>query len=164
MNQTLNIEFYKYIFSVLVPILVALVSLFVGIIIYYKQKEYELVRERYLENTIDLICSGLDHALSIFRTNYHICFGNLKTLKGLGEKCNLEFLSFEYKSYEINPLSIVASYRLNDLLDTDLFWKLGQLTTVFVDNFNNYFCLFTKIIFNDYISLGTLSWFYKSKS
>ena len=133
------ISFLIGILSVIVSILIAVLSVIAGIVFYYRQKEYELVRERYLDMTIDQVCGGLDHALSVFRTNYHICFRNLKLLKDLGKKCNLDLFVLDIRHYEKEVLSIVSMYRLKELIGTDLFWKLSQLTVVFVDNFNNYF-------------------------
>lgn len=55
--------------KLLAPIVAVLIAYFLGAAAYFRQKEYELVRKRYLEEGVDVISEEADKALGVFWRN-----------------------------------------------------------------------------------------------
>jgi hypothetical protein len=56
--------------NVCTTLLVVIFTAVIGRWVYFRQKEYELVRQRYLENGIDLIVDHIASALQLFQQNW----------------------------------------------------------------------------------------------
>ena len=48
----------------------AFLAYLLGLCAYHKQKEYELVRRRYLDEGLDAYAEDVEHALSVLRQNW----------------------------------------------------------------------------------------------
>jgi hypothetical protein len=136
----------KGVFLVLIPIAGAYLAYRLGLKAYFKhkQKEYELVRSRYLENTLDLLSSGVESALSTFRNNWHYSLQILKQFRQLGYLAEGNDFEKRFVRTPSGEFQIVAAYRLGRLIGGDQeFWKMEQLLFAFVDEASDFF-------FNDF--------------
>jgi hypothetical protein len=102
---------------------------------YFRQREYELVRDRYLVGGVDVVAAELDKALQSFRHNHSRCLRLYKLFRDEDEDFNLEELSKGSSPYAIT-LPMVAHHRLGDLLSSQLVWNLYQAAAAFVFNSN----------------------------
>jgi len=113
----------------------------VGLLTYYRQKEYELVRERYLDNGLDLISFQVEHALRIFRHNLARSLDALKFFRDMGDKMPLSVLESGYLNLPSDAFDTSRYNVLEALLGEDCkyFWDLYQFTFAFVGTKNSIF-------------------------
>jgi hypothetical protein len=65
-------------------LLVVIFTTLLGLWAYFRQKEYELVRQRYLEEGLDVLIHHVETALSVFQYNFTHSLLVLKTFRDLG--------------------------------------------------------------------------------
>ena len=124
----------------LIPITAAYLAYSLGLKAYFKQKEYELVRSRYLENTLDLMSGGVESALSTFRNNWHYSLQILKQFRQVGDLAEGNDFEKRFVRTPSGAFQIAAAYRLGRLLGGDQeFWKMEQLLFAFVDEASDFF-------------------------
>lgn len=116
-----------------IALITAIITTYVGIKIFYKQKEYEAVRHRYLEECVDLLCSNIDYMLGIFRNNWVKSLQLLQQFRDAGLAMKKEdyvspFIPLDYELFTITPF-----YRLKTLLDDNIFWEMTQLLYAFIE-------------------------------
>ena len=125
--------------SLATAILVALIAVLFGLWAYFRQKEYELVRERYLEKGVDVLIHQVETALTAFQFNFTHSLLVLKTFRDLGSDMPLRLLEAGFQ--EIDAISMVPTrnYLLQELIGTDLCYKIHQLMVVFIHDATNFF-------------------------
>jgi len=122
----------QYFFPLIGVIITAYLAYYFGVRSYFKQKEYEMVKERYLNESLDIICANLDNSLSEFRDAWGQSFGNLKLFRDLGDNTKIELYNFEINKVTQKSMGIQAFYRLKYLLDNEIFWNTVQMAYAFV--------------------------------
>lgn len=105
----------------------ALGAYYLGMKTYFRQKEYELVQKRYLDDGIDRVISEAEEALSVFRHNWSQSLFALKLFRDIGaqpanEHCEKTLLPLRQASPEVGP-----AYRLKSLVGDDIFWEVHQM-------------------------------------
>ena len=127
-------EFIELITHILnLPIIIAIAVPVLGINFYYRRKEFEIVRQRYLMDCIDILCSNTDYCLGVFRNNWAESMQLLKQFRDSGNSmtkadCSIEFVSFDYSHFVISPF-----YRLKKLIGNNIFWEISQSLYAFID-------------------------------
>lgn len=61
---------FKTFVNLVIPLLAAVVLYFLGKSAYFRQKEYELITKRYLEESLDAISKNVERSLALFRYNW----------------------------------------------------------------------------------------------
>jgi uncharacterized membrane-anchored protein YhcB (DUF1043 family) len=61
-----------------ITLIVGLALAYFGLRIYFRQREYELVKQRYLEQSLDVISGDLEAISSAFNHNWAHCLNILK--------------------------------------------------------------------------------------
>ncbi len=125
------IIFIKAFLSLFGPLIAALIAYFLGRKAYYDQKEYELIRERYLDECIDVLSEQIDQTLILFRYNWQHSLTILKFIRDVGptEYCyavNSELYQNGYKDIFPVSFSMVPNYRFNVLTKTLCIYKIVQ--------------------------------------
>ncbi len=120
-------------------IVTAFLSYIAGIKIYFKQKEYELVKKRYLEEGLDILIENVETALSLFRSNWAYSVYLLKEFKSLEKSIPREsytgrFPQFDERIFRVRPLS-----RLRYLINDKIYYDAIQQLYAFVENSIAYF-------------------------
>jgi hypothetical protein len=128
-----------FIIQILKPAISVLIASLIGLFIYFKQKEYEIVRQRYLDNCLDLLCSNISQLLAIFRNNWTMSLHNYQIFNTAGANIETKYYQDRYLKVDQNLLETNAFYRLNILLDDQIFWKATQELIAFVDNSESFF-------------------------
>lgn len=130
----------KDLLLILIPIAGLYFTYRLGLRAYFKQREYEIVRTRYLERTLDLLSSEVESALLTFRTNWHYSLQVLKQFREATLTIEQQEIKKGFVRHASGAFSIVAAYRLSGLIrDDQVFWKMEQLLFAFVDDANDFF-------------------------
>ena len=98
----------------------------VALRVYFRQKEYELTKQRYLEEGIDVVASEVEAALGIVSHNYarslQLCKG-FRDSKGTFQVSDLEK---GYLPLDRSKFHQVAHHRIGALLGDEVVWKVYQ--------------------------------------
>lgn len=110
------------------PLLLAYLVYRLGLRAYSRQKEYELVRRRYLDEGLDAVAADVEHALAVFRNNWQHCLIILRYYRDMDAAMPQELLSKGYIEIDQSQFRLRPNYRVGELLgDPDqIFWKVQQ--------------------------------------
>jgi hypothetical protein len=114
------------------PFAVALVVYFLGRAAYFRQKEYELITKRYLEEGLDAIARNIDKSLGLFRHNWAQSLVVLKHFRDLGKDMQPKLYQEPFRQPEPDMFEIWRDYRLYDLVDDDIFNLAHQALDAFI--------------------------------
>ena len=122
---------------IIAAILTAFLSYYFGAKIYFKQKEYENIRKRYLEEGFDKLISEYEFALSAYRHNWLIGLSIIQQVRDLPrETVNIKLLD-QIVSLKNNVLPTISVHRLNNIVCIDDIWKRHQALFSFVQSSYN---------------------------
>ncbi len=99
---------------------------------FFLEREYQLVKERYLEGSIDLLAAQLQEAVQAHKYNWAKSLTVLKQFRDFKENFDFDKLKINFIEVKSSNFNIIAQYRLNELTGTDKFWTAYQLTLAFV--------------------------------
>ena len=126
-------------------LLTAFIAYKFGIQKYLYQRGHEQITKRYLENGVDLVIEGVEHALGVFQENYaHL----LRILKNFHEKQKMglklnpdEYDGTKFHRYKQELFYITPFYKLRTIIgDPDnIFYKQTQHLFAFVEKTTNFF-------------------------
>ena len=115
-------------------IVAALLTAWFALSLYHRQKEYELVKQRYLDGSVDVLASEIENSLGVFNHNWARCLNILKTYRDAGELFDIKDLDTGFIEYESVHFNQIAHYRLHSLTNTYVYWNIYQKTLAFVTN------------------------------
>jgi len=120
-------------------LLIAIIAPIAGLRAYFHQKEYELVRKRYLEDCLDRISSQIETSLSIFRHNWERSLTALKQFRS--QKIDMQKELYQAGFLPLPPSVFETSryYVLNKLVGDKIFFDVHQLLFAFVSKAINFF-------------------------
>lgn len=104
---------------------------------YYKQKEYELIRARYLDGGLDHLSGDLENVASIFAHNWARCLDIIKSYRDVGQDFDLTQLEKGFVDLQASSLQLAALNRIVTLTDTPEYWQLYQHATAFYTSANS---------------------------
>lgn len=100
----------------------------VGLSYYFCQKEYETVKQRYLEQSVDLIASEVEAVSWTFSHNWARGLEILRLYRELpGSEFDLQELNTGFLEIRSTNFQRVAHHRLSALIKSDLIWDIYQL-------------------------------------
>jgi len=123
MENTLQIIAAKALATLIVALLVA----FFGLRTYFRQKEYEIVKQRYLEQSLDILCGDLEAVASAFSHNWARCLQIVKAYRDIPTTLDVSETSRGFVSLDSTCFNRVAHHRLQLLVGSDVFWSVYQL-------------------------------------
>lgn len=115
-----------------VPLVAALLVYFLGRAAYFRQKEYELLIKRYLDEGIDAIAKNVDRSLALFRHNWWQSTVLLKHFRDLGKDIRPELYREAFSAPDESLFEVWRDYRLNDIVGNDIFNRAHQSLDAFV--------------------------------
>ena len=131
-----NIVFSK---TVIAAVLASIVAPLIGLQIFYRQREYELVRQRYLDEGLDVISGNVEYAQSVFRHNWARSLELIKQFRDAGKDTATDLYSSGFVSIDPNRFDISKNYILRELVGDDIYSKVHELLFAFVNGANSYF-------------------------
>jgi hypothetical protein len=115
-----------------IPLGAVLLAYVLGWSAYFRQKEYELITRRYLDEGLDAISKSVDKSLAIFRHNWGQSLVVLKHFCELGKDMRKELYLTPYMPPDPAALELWRDFRLLDILGDDIFYRAHQSLDVFV--------------------------------
>jgi hypothetical protein len=100
---------------------------------YFRQKEYELVQRRYLEEGVDVLLATAEAALNAYSLNWA---RGLMLIKAFREPSALKVqeLSAGFLEMPTNPFALTANYRVSEIVGSSVIWQTYQLVLAFAQN------------------------------
>ena len=115
----------------LTPLVAALLAFVLGRYVYFRQKEYELIAVRYLNEGVDAVSENIDRSLSLFRYNWWQATVLLKHFRELGKDMRPELYGNIFITPGPDIFELWRDYRLNDLLGVGVVFRARQQLDVF---------------------------------
>jgi hypothetical protein len=109
----------------------------IGLNIYFRQKEYELVKQRYLEGAVDVVAAQLESSIGIVSHNYSRCLQLSKSLRDVGEHFDLSELKRGFIELDVSKFHQIAHHRIGTLLESQIIWEVFQLAMAYATSANN---------------------------
>lgn len=106
---------------------------------FFRQKEYELVRRRYLEDGLDVLVRQIESALHVYQHNWTRCFLILKTFRDFGKDTPRNLYEQGFLNLDMASLQPTRHYLLQQLIHTNIFYDVHQSMIVFLQDANNFF-------------------------
>jgi hypothetical protein len=108
----------------------AVIAVGAGIWGFFRQKEYELIQRRYLDEGLDVIISTAENALNTFHHNWARCLELLKSFRDV-ETIKPEELDHGFLHLPVDRFALSANYRVNQIVDSGIIWQVFQLVVAF---------------------------------
>lgn len=118
-------------------LIIALVVAYVGLRIYFRQKEYELVKQRYLEQALDIICGDLAALSNAFGHNWSRCLQVVRAYRDVPQTMDPNEVFTGFVPLGSSNFNTVAHNRLRILIGSDVAWSLYQLALARYASLNN---------------------------
>ncbi len=98
-----------------------------GLRLYFRQKEYEIVKQRYLEQSLDVISGELESISSAFNHNWARCLELLKEYRDSPQLLDTAKLARGFLALNGTQFNRAAHHRLQVLTGSQIFWQVYQL-------------------------------------
>ena len=98
-----------------------------GLRIYFRQKEYEIVRQRYLEQSLDIVAGELEEITAVFLHNWARSLELVKELRDGPDNFDRSHLAQGFLEFKGSRLNYAAHHRLKLLANSKIFWDCYQL-------------------------------------
>ena len=122
MSPSCMLEYIK----ALGPIAALLFGPWIAMRVYYRQKEYETTKQRYLEGCLDVIAGQLQATLGTVSHNYARCMGLCKAYRDYGDEFDSTELSKGFRELDNSKFHQTEHYRLHTLIQSDIAWLFYQ--------------------------------------
>lgn len=108
------------------PIAALVFGPWIAMRVYYRQKEYETTKQRYLEGCLDVIAGQLQATLGTVSHNYARCLGLCKAYRDYGDEFDATELSKGFRELDNSKFHQTEHYRLRTLIQSDIAWLFYQ--------------------------------------
>jgi hypothetical protein len=114
---------------------------FIALFVYFRQKEYELVKQRYLEQGVDVVAASLESTQGVVSHNWARCLQICKSFRDTGANFDLEELDRSFLELDNSQFHQIAHHRIGSLLHSQIVWETFQRAMV---DFSSASAMFTK--------------------
>lgn len=121
------------------PLGAAFVAYLLGLRAYHLQREYELVRRRYLDEGLDAFAADAEHALGVFKNNWQHSLTVLKHYREMDKAMRKELLDTGFLDVQMSQFRVRPNYRVGTLVGDRVFWNVQQLLFAFVGTTTAFF-------------------------
>ena len=132
-------EYRDQVATITAALAAAIAAPSVGLCVYFRQKQYELVRTRYLDNGMDVIAAHVEYALGIFRHNWARSLNVLKHFRDMGSDMPKDLYRSGFLDLDPTSFRTVHGFLLRELTGENIFHTILQLLFSFVHNANTLF-------------------------
>ena len=127
------IELIKGAFTLAAIVLGSLIALKV----YFRQKEYELTKQRYLEGGLDVVAAELDTAFGVVSHNYARSLELCKFFRDSGNNFQRPELERGFLSLDRSKFHQIAHHRVSSLIGTNVVWEVYQSAMAYANSANS---------------------------
>jgi hypothetical protein len=114
-----------------IPLLAALLVYLLGRRAYFRQKEYELITKRYLDEGLDAISRSVESSLATFRHNWWQSTVVLKHFRDLERDTPKDLYADPYLIPKTAHFEFWRDYRIQDLVGDQVFNRARQYLDAF---------------------------------
>jgi hypothetical protein len=139
------------------PLIAGLIAYLLGLRAYRLQREYELVRKRYLDEGLDAVAADIEYALAIFNNNWQHSLTILKHYRELDASMRQELLDTGFMDLDLSQFRVRPNYRVASLVGDKVFWNVQQLLFAFVGSANAFFKEDLRVAVKHAVTGGTLT-------
>lgn len=107
--------------------------------LYFRQKEYELVKQRYLDGGVDVLIGQLEHSLGVASHNFGRCLQVMKSFRDTDAQFDLKMLSDGFLPLDSSKFAQHANHRIGSLLGSQIVWDVFQGALAYAANSNAQF-------------------------
>lgn len=107
-----------------------------GLKVFLRQKEFDLVKQRYLEGAVDVIAAHHEEVQGIVCHNWARCLHVMMAFRDEGDSFNLEELNRGFLEPDSSKFYTIPHHRLQLLVGSEVFWEVYQLALAFAVNAN----------------------------
>lgn len=132
-------HFFSTYIDPIVPIGAVIIVYYLGRSAYFRQKEYELITERYLRQGLDRVTDQVERSLGQFRHNWARSLTVLKMFRELGTKMNEELYEGGFVEPDPSLYEIWTDYRVRDLIADDIVNHARQSLDAFIRSSYEFF-------------------------
>ena len=112
--------------KVLAPIAALLIGPWIALRVYFRQKEYETTKQRYLEGSLDVLAGALQSALGTVSHNYARCMALCRGYRDYGNDFDPADLPKGFREFDSARFHQTEHFRLRTLIDSDIAWLFHQ--------------------------------------
>lgn len=112
-------------------ILAAIIAVWGGFWAFFRQKEFDLVKTRYLEEGVDVIIAVTENALNIHHHNWARSLEMLKAFRDNPAMKPEELDSAGFLHLPTDRFALTANYRVNQIINSGTIWRVFQLVIAF---------------------------------
>lgn len=128
----LQIELMKGVFTLVAVALGSVVALYA----YFRQKQYELAKQRYLEEGIDAVAAEIEHAMGVVSHNYARALQLCRAFRDYGDKFDAKDLERGFLELDSSNFRQVANHRVSSLLQSQVVWRAFQAVMAYANSAN----------------------------
>jgi hypothetical protein len=129
----LFVEIIKGIFTLATVALGA----WIGLRLYFRQKEYELIKQRYLEGAVDIVTAEIEQALGTVSHNWARCLNIVKAFRDAQNDFDAKELEKGFLELDSSRFHRVPHHRIRMLTKSEMIWQLYQLAMAFAADANS---------------------------
>lgn len=107
-----------------------------GLKVFLRQKEFDLVKQRYLEGAVDLIAAHHEEVQGIVCHNWARCLHVLMAFRDEKNSFDIEELNRGFLEPNFSEFHTIAHHRLQSLVGSQVFWDVYELALLFAVNAN----------------------------
>lgn len=112
---------------------------FIALRVYFLQKEYELVKQRYLEGGVDVVASELESALGVASHNWARCLQICKSFRDTGANFDIKELDRGFLDFDNSQFQQIAHHRIGSLIQSQIIWETFQSAMAYTSSANGTF-------------------------
>ena len=130
--HSLCVELIKGVFTLTAVALGSVVAL----LVYFRQKEYELTKQRYLEQGVDVVAAELETAFGVVSHNYARCLQICKSFRDVDDKFDPKEIDKGFLQFDGSKFHQIAHHRISALLGSNLIWEVFQTSMAYAVSAN----------------------------
>lgn len=109
-----------------------------AIVQYFKQREYELVLERYLSGSIDLLAASLELQMQNYRYNWGRALTVVKQFRNQKNTFDFSKIDTSLKPISVSDFNYIAQYRLGEITGSHTIWNVYQIALANLKSTNDF--------------------------
>jgi hypothetical protein len=99
---------------------------YIALKVYFRQKEYEIAKQRYLEGGVDVVAAQVEQALGVVSHNWARCLNLCKSFRDAGVTFEVKELERGFLPLDSSQFRQVAHHRIGSLIGSKTIWDVYQ--------------------------------------
>lgn len=137
-TATENNELLQYVLPIVGALISASVPVLFGIYLFVRQKQHELIVERYLHRGLDELHGHCQHIINVHMYNWALCMTKLKLFRDAPDEIDASKIYDGYEKLRPDGFPFSAASRVNALTNSGTFWEAFQLISAFGSRSQNF--------------------------